>query len=90
MPTHTKTECDKGDKIDRIEKALFFGNGKPAITSQLELMNARFDIVEKKIEGALSIGKAIVLGFATLVIADVYQMYKSHVSKEAHYAEARK
>jgi hypothetical protein len=89
MTTHAKLECQQADKIERIEKALFIGNGKPALTTQIEVMNQRFDTIDKKIEGALSIGKAIVLGFATLVIADVYQMYKSHTNAEVNH-EAHK
>jgi hypothetical protein len=89
MSAHAKTECDQSDniaemkaKICHIDKTLFFGNGKPPITTQLELMAQRFDTMEKKIDSAMSIGKAIVVLFLGLVVADVYQMFKDHTQKK--------
>ena len=89
MSAHAKTECDQSDNIAdmketicHINKALFFGNGKPPITTQLELMSQRFDTMEKKIDSAMSIGKAIVILFLGLVVADVYQMFKDHTQKK--------
>jgi hypothetical protein len=49
-------------------------------------MSQRFDTMEKKIDSAMSIGKAIVILFLGLVVADVYQMFKAHTqSKEVQY-----
>jgi hypothetical protein len=88
METHD-FECKQKDviqeireKVSHIDKTLYFGNGKPAMTAQMEVMNNNFSAMEKKIDGALNIGKTIVLAFLGLVAVDVYQMFKSHTAKE--------
>ena len=84
MTTHAKLECQQADKIDRIEKALFYGNGKPSMTSQIDVINSNLTAMEKKIDGALNIGKTIVLAFLGLIVVDVYQMFKSHTAKQEY------
>jgi len=95
METHD-FECKQKDsiadikeKVCHIDKTLYFGNGKPAITAQLEVMNLRFDGMEKKIDGALNIGKTIVIIFISLLAVDVYKMYKGHVGQEVTHAVSK-
>jgi len=77
------------DKVCHIDKTLYFGNGKPALTAQMEVMNSNLSAMEKKIDGALNLGKTIVVIFIGLIAVDVYQMFKNHTAQEVTHASGK-
>ena len=78
MSAHAKTECDQSEniaemkaKICHIDKTLFFGNGKPGLVSQVDTMASKLD-------GIISIGKALLVAVGVMALTDLYQLIKSN------------
>ncbi len=90
------TPCEQRDNvmdikasIGKIKQTLYEGNGKPAMTAQMEVMNNNLSAMEKKIDGALNLGKTIVVVFIGLIAVDVYQMFKNHTAQEVTHASGK-
>jgi hypothetical protein len=77
------------DKVCHIDKTLYFGNGKPALTAKIDVIETKMDTMEKKIDGALNLGKTIVVVFIGLIAVDVYQMFKNHTAQEVSHASGK-
>jgi hypothetical protein len=78
MSAHVKQECNQEEKIEEIkakvchiDKTLFFGNGKPGLVSQV-------DMIGSKLDGIISIGKALVIAVCLMFLTDLYQLIKSN------------
>jgi len=91
MATHVKQECNQEEKISNIEKkvnhidqTLYFGNGKPPLTTQFEVMATKMDTVAKKLETIEGIGKAIILAVLSLFCATLWNMVQKYNADSAN------
>jgi hypothetical protein len=82
---HAKQECDQSEtiesikkKVDHIDQTLYFGNGKPPLTTQIEVMAVKMDTVAKKLETIEGIGKAIILAVLSLFCATLWNMVQKY------------
>jgi len=88
MATHAKQECNQEEKITNIEKkvnhidqTLYFGNGKPPLTTQIEVMATKMDSLTKKLDTIEGIGKAIILAVLSLFCATVWNAVQKYNSE---------
>ncbi len=73
-------ECTQKENIEHIIKTLYFGNGKPALTVQIEGMNNKLDSVVKDIDGIKAIAKWALLGLLSLIGLTAWQMFQRHTA----------
>ena len=89
MAPHIKQECNQEEnigemkaKICHIDKTLFFGNGKPSLVTQFEVMAEKMDSVTKKLETIESIGKALILAILSLIGATLWGMMQKYYAEK--------
>ena len=77
-PHNVKQECNQEEnisemkaKICHIDKTLFFGNGKPSLVTQIEVMTKKLETIE-------SIGKAIVIAILSLIGTTLWGMVQKY------------
>lgn len=91
-PKHTPPDCSQaetisrhGQTLDRIEQALFRGNGKPSILSQLEVGNEKFNEIDKKLERIQSYGRSIVFAILGLIGTTAWDMFQKHTAETYNF-----
>ena len=90
MAAHVKQECNQEEKISNIEKkvnhidqTLYFGNGKPPLTTQIEVMATKMDSLTKKLDTIEGIGKAIIIAVLSLFCATLWNMVQKYHADSA-------
>lgn len=82
-------ECTQAGKVDHIEQTLYQGNGKPAMTVQLAVIDEKLNLLKTEIDNIKSYGKAIIIAVLFSFGATLWQMVQKHNYETYKVADKR-
>ena len=68
-------------KVEHVDQTLYQGNGKPAMTVQIAVIDEKLNLLKNEIDNIKGYGKAIIAALLASIGATFWQMLQKHTAE---------